>query len=192
MIALDTLKAWLGVTGTADDALLTDIEQRAVALFQDESGRYFEAVASATEFLPGTGRRRLWLQEPPTNTPTVTEHCTAGDTGTVIVAANDDGFVVRADGQLVRKGSCVWRRCYEYEVTYQRGYVAGQEPGLVRQAVIAICEALYRENKRGSSGLKSETVVNYSYTVADPAGVDLCDIPVVREALEVWHRPVVT
>lgn len=190
MIDVPTLQEWLGAEG--DDALLNDLEARAVALLQRECNRYFGAVAETTEYVIGRGTSDLWLAEVPVAIPTtVTERSAAGDEGDTITAADDDGYVLRTgdrDARLVRKSNGEWGNGHEYEVAYQRGYAAGTEPGDVQQAVIDIVTRTYK--RRGSEGLRSETVGGYSYTLADDDG-ELVISPFTQSVIRTWRRPVV-
>ena len=194
MISVADLKVWLGIdsgTTTYDD-LLGDLEERAVAMLQRATNRYFGAVASTTEYLVGRGTASLWLAEVPAAIPaTVTERYAPGSDEATITAADDDGYVLRSsdrDARLVRKDGLVWSDGYEYEATYDRGYAAGSEPGDVRQAMIDIVTRAFK--RRGSEGLKSESIGGYAYTLADDAG-ELEVSPFTASVIQTWRRPVV-
>ena len=67
MIEIGALKDWLGnpdEEGVTE--LLTTLETMAVELVEDETGRFFGAVETRTEFLIGDDTRDLHLAENPT------------------------------------------------------------------------------------------------------------------------------
>lgn len=195
MVPLADLKAWLGIDAgdTTYDAILTNLEPRAVAVLQREANRYFGAVAETTEYLTGRGTADLWLAEVPAAIPaTVIRRSGPGAKETTITATDDDGYVLRAsdrEARLVRKSGHTWADGQEFEATYNRGYVAGSEPGDVQQAVIDIVTRTFK--RRGSEGLKSESVGGYSYTVADDDGSELVISPFTQSVIRNWRRPVV-
>ncbi|GMV06723.1 MAG: hypothetical protein AMXMBFR53_29980 [Gemmatimonadota bacterium] len=135
MIALADLKLDLRLTGTADDAYVTNLEASAVAYIQKRTNRYFGAEAATTEYVTGDGTTKLWLSEAPTTLPsTLLERAYPGSTSsTTVTASASDGYTQRGMC-LVRKGY-LWTRGYEYEVTYTRGYAAGSEPEDIQRAV---------------------------------------------------------
>ena len=144
MISIEDLRVHLRA-GVSDDGYIEALEVGAVAHVERETGRYFGAVASDTEYLVGTGGVKLWLKEAPdetTNPVAVNEAANPGATQTTITAGNDDGFLVRGP-RLVRKNGFAWTLGYEYEVAYDRGYAAGSEPDDIRQAVQAIVGLWY-------------------------------------------------
>lgn len=167
IIDLADLKRNLRVTTDADDQLLKDLTDRAVEFVERETGFYFGVPKDHTEYLTGRGTNTLYLADRVAVAPTqVKERVHVGDANPVtILPADDDGFVIRNDRALVRK-SGVWFYGYEYEVAYKRGYTAGSAPGWVEQAVIRFVRLFYQPEGT-AAGLKSETVRNYSYTVAD-------------------------
>lgn len=198
MISTTDLRVWLGIDAgdTTYDKILGDLEPRAVALLQRESGRYFGAVASTTEYLAGRGTPDLWLAEVPVGDPaipaTVIQRSGPGARETTITAVDDDGYVLRTsdrEARLVRKSGYVWTEGQEFEVTYDRGYAAGSEPGDVLQAVIDIVTRTFK--RRGSEGLKSESIGGYSYTVLDDDGSELVISPFTQSVIRNWRRPVV-
>ena len=135
MISLAQLRLATKVRGTSQDPYLKGLELAAVDFLNAKSDRYYGPVeAGFREYLIGHGTTVLILEELPGGTLTVTEHVLAGDTGTVIVAGDDDGYLVR-DRQLVRRGGHRWVPGYEYEAQYDRGYESGKEPARARQFV---------------------------------------------------------
>ena len=195
MIDLTTLKEWLGISAedTAHDALLTDLEARAVEWVERQTGRYFGPPAETTEVLCGTGARRLWLAEPPVSVAEVVEYAYPGAEGVIIDPAAPDGYEIRTggnEGWLVRRGG-VWWPGYEYRVRYTRGYPAGQEPADIRQLVLDLVALKW--SIRGKDGLQSESIGGYSYTrsafhIADDG--DLKSIPGALRTIQSWRRAV--
>lgn len=197
MIDVAELKTWLGSPsepGLAD--LLTALEAQAVAVVQRETGRYFGAPAAHTDIVVGDGTGTLRLQERPSAITSVEERRRAGDAWTTITEGADDGFELRtlADvptpSTLLRKNGRVWRRGYEYRVTYTFGYTAGAEPGDIRLAVKQVVSILY--NERGREGLRNETVGDYSYSVMATAvgRRELASVPGLAETLADWRGAV--
>ncbi len=213
MIPLSEIKAWLNITGTADDAQLVTLERDVVAFVEEQTHRDFgnrhlvpapavPPVVPApplppptplrTEYIVGDATDVLYLEEPvvlvagaiPSNM-TVRERPWPGATGTLILATAPDGWSVR-DRQLVRHGGGVWRAGWEYEIRYPFGYPPMGEPRDIRRAVLLLVEYLWTA-VRGQVGIQSETIGGYSYTLADmDQGAQ--QIPFVRETLNRWRR----
>lgn len=162
MIELGELKAWLE-SPDADDTLVADIEKRAVAFLEQQTGRYFGEVASTTVYMSGNGTRTLWLPEDPESSPAVVvEEETSFNVWTVVA---DTNYVVR-DYRLIHESG--WTEGFEnYRVTFSRGYTAGAEPETIRQAVLDLVALKY--NARGNEGVRSESLGSYSYSAGDVA-----------------------
>jgi hypothetical protein len=194
VIALEDLKAWLGVTGTDSDALLTALEARAVDFVQRETGRYFGIETERVELIRGDGSDTLGLRERP---ELESESVAGGITLVESRALTAESWTAIADtewelhlpmddtgilgGALYRMGD-VWRRDTRYRVTYDFGYVVGAEPGEIRQAVIDIVELKYLE--RGRFGLRGETLGDYSYTLGQR---DIENVPDLMGTLNRWR-----
>lgn len=177
MISIDDLELFLGIADGTDTALLIDLEAAAVEWFEQQTQRYFGAVASTTERPQGNGKRDLYLAEPVTAVTSVTRQAYPGADTETITEGDDDGFEVR-DMHLTRKGGFLWSSGYEYIVVYTRGYTetaAAEEdvtpadiaaPDDVRMAIKQIVAFWYNggEMAEGSSQKTSETMGNYSYT----------------------------
>lgn len=186
MISLDDLKAYLEI-GEADeskDAILTALEAAAVAYVSTQTGRYFGADEETVIVLQGTGTPRLWLPESPTDVDAVevVQFAYVGGDGTAIDAADDNGFVVRGT-MLVRKRGLKWDHCYEYQVTFSRGYDEDGEPEDIRQLVRDMVSAKY--GQLGKEGFKAETYGGYSYSYGDG---DLGTIAGARETIAAYRR----
>lgn len=135
MISVSDLKDALRVTRSDEDAYIADLEEAAVAVAENETGRYFGPEQQTTEWLRGHGHPRLHLAEEPSGTITsVDQRIYPGGTATTITATEDNGYVQRGR-QLIRKAGLVWHDGYEYEVSYKEGYTSGAEPDEIRQAV---------------------------------------------------------
>ncbi len=176
MISVTVLKRHLGVSGSTDDTLLEELEASAVKFFERETSRWFSAAATYTAVIIGNGTSRLWLPGKPddgTIPATVTERKFEGSNEETIAEGDDDGYVMRTGDShltyLLRKTGLVWRKGWEYEFAYERGYTATTVPEDVQQAVIDLVSLGYEDAKKGGTGpVKSERLGDYSYTLAEP------------------------
>jgi len=194
MIETAVLLAWLGSPSEPGvTELLEALEARAVDLVQRETGRYFGTAVARTEYLQGDDSHVLRLRERPSAVTTVHYRTQVGDDWTAIAAADDDGWELRAPeddtlpSMLLRKAGGVWSSCVEYKVAYSFGYIAGAEPGEIRQLVMDVVALKY--NERGREGLRTESIGDYSYSImADVMGRrDLLSVPGVADVLERWR-----
>lgn len=168
ILDLADVKRQLRVTTDADDQTLKDLIDRGVEFVERESGFYYGVPKDHTEYLRGNGTDTIFLSDNIATAPTsIKERPYPGGTDTTILPADTDGYVVR-DGRGLRRKAGVWYYGYEYEVTYKRGYTSKQAPGWVEQAVIRFVKLHYLP-EGVTSGLQSETIRGYSYTVADAA-----------------------
>ena len=140
MIAIPTLKSWLGLPDEPGvTALLTTLETMAVSFMENETGRHFGASETKTEFIEGDGTRDLHLNENATAITSVGQRLHIGDTFDTITEGNSDGFEIRAPrseagrARLLRKGSIGWYDGYEYKVIYEFGYATDLEPVRIRK-----------------------------------------------------------
>lgn len=147
MIPVAELKTHLRVTHTTDDEYIEGLERAAVSLVEEYEGAFYGERDDVTRYLPGTGTTDLWLPETPNTVVTVHEASYPGDEATEVIAADDDGFLVRGS-RLVRKGGYTWPRGYEYTVVYNRGFTEGLEPERVHQAV-RLMVARWYSNRTG-------------------------------------------
>ncbi len=192
MIAIDTLKTWLGDPDEPGvTALLTTLETMAVQLVEDETGRFFDGVGTTThtEFLVGEGTQRLHLNENATAITSVEERLNIGDTFTAIVEGDADGFEIRAPtgdagrAVLLRKAALPWRAGWEYRVIYNFGYAAGSEPLRIRQAVKDLVALKY--HARGKEGLKSWAAGGVAWTQFDSD--DILQVHGLTRTLALWR-----
>jgi hypothetical protein len=204
MIQLSEITAWLKVTATTDDTLLTDLEGRAVAFVERITGRYFGLATSTSEIVEGVDQPRLWLENQP-HDPTatsigVTYVVEPGGTTATVTATAESGWQLRKEGNegyLMRKAGNTWTRRYEYTVVYDKGYdetvgatgttpISLDAPGEIEQLVLDLIANKYR--MRGQENLIAETIDNYSYRLGDFSESDLDAIPWARSTVERWRR----
>ena len=187
MITLADLRAWLNVTDTDSDALLTALEARAVDFVQRETGRYFGPSIARTEILRGDDSDMLRLRERPSAITLLEYRAVTATTWTALAASGAWELHVPMDdtgilGAVLYRIGAEWSRDTRYRVTYPFGYTAGAEPGEIRQAVMDIVELKYIE--RGRFGLRSETLGDYSYTLG-PRDVE--NVPELMDTLARWR-----
>lgn len=145
MISVADLRAWLQLAAddTEDDALLEELEERAVALLGELVGDHYGAETEFAEVVDGSGTAELWLDRTPTSAA-VTVELRAGQTWEVV---DSELFMVTGRRVLRVDGSAWSRGSSAYRVTYTAGYAAGEEPALVYQAVLDIVRFFYREGR---------------------------------------------
>ncbi len=198
MIAIATLKAHLGnpdAEGVTE--VLTALEAMAVELVQDETGRYFGASTTRTEYIEGDGTGALHLAENATAITSVGQRRHIGDSYTTITEGNTDGFEIRAPtadsgrARLLRKGSLGWYDGYGHRVIYEFGYTAGAEPDRIRQAVIDLVALKW--NSRGREGLRSWNAGGVQWAqFTSITSLDVHLIPGLTRTLGLWKaRPMV-
>lgn len=140
MISLADLKAFTNVTVAADEPLLTELEQSAVAHVEKATGRYFGPPKEIIQTFSGWGGT-LWLKEVPLGTPAIVVEQESGGNWTVIAV---DDYEVNGRTLFARNG---WPYGYRnIRVTYTAGYAAGQEPDDIRLAVMRL--VLHNFNNR--------------------------------------------
>ncbi len=189
MIAEATLKSWLGnPDGEGISDQLTELEGMAVELVQDETGRYFGAAETKTEYIFGDGTNRLHLNENPSAITSVGRRSTIGDTFEAIVEGDSDGFELRAPesdsgrATLLRKGGR-WSSGDELKVIYEFGYVALAEPKRIRQAVMDLVALKF--HGRGREGLKGFSAGGVAWTQFDAQ--DILQVPGLTRTLGLWR-----
>ncbi len=190
MIAIAELRRWLGNPDEPGvTTLLTTIEAMAVQLVQDETGRYFGASKTHTEYIIGDGTRDLYLNENATAITSVGQRRQIGDSFDTITEGNTDGFEIRAPrsdsgrARLLRKGSLGWYEGYEHKVIYSFGYTAGSEPTRIRQGVKDLVALKY--HTRGREGLAGFSAGGSSWTQLDASDVD--QVHGLSRTLKLWR-----
>jgi hypothetical protein len=183
LTSLSAVKAYLGVAGTDDDALLTELIARASDGIVAHCGREF-AAADYEEYHDGDGSDSVLLNQRP-----VIE----------VLALSDDGVEVAADdhvtypelGVVRLKSGVFGRGARSVYVSYRAGYET--IPGDVEQAAIQWTAELY-QGRGAADGreIKSERVGDYAVTYD---GAENPGVPAeVRAALEPYRialaRPV--
>lgn len=202
MVDIEIIKERLGLTGnSAFDAMLTAMEAAAAAFVENETHRYFGAERITTEALKGTGTQNLFLAEAPLTVVglAVDEQAYAGDPNPVAMALNTDfeiRYAPRNAAKLVRWLGNLWWRGREYVVTYVDGYawidpyandIAA--PDEIREVVMRLVTAMFATFKAAGQGaIQSESIDNYSYTLADvkEGAADVLDF--ARRTLAHWKR----
>ncbi len=190
MIAIEELRSWLGnpdETGVTD--LLEALEEMAVGLVQDETGRFFGAVETRTEYIIGDGTRDLHLNENPTAITSVGRRRLIGDSFETITEGDSDGFELRAPesdvgrAKLLRKAGLGWTDGYEHEVIYEFGYAVGAEPVRIRQAVMDLVALKY--HSRGREGLQTWAAGGAAWKQFDAH--DILQVPGLARTLKAWR-----
>lgn len=160
MIPIEELRRNIAGVQTSELEALRQMEAAAVAHLERLTNRYFGPPRETIEHVRSNDGYTLWLDGPIVSIATVDERTYIGGDATAIVEGESDGFVVRGD-KLLRAGGLGWP--YEYEVAYQQGYTACEEPDDVRRAVIELVRWLYQLRSAGGCGFLSETLGDYSY-----------------------------
>ena len=190
MIASDELRSWLGnpdEPGVTD--LLEALEEMAVELFQDETGRFFGAEETRTEYIIGDGTRALHLNENPTAITSVGQRRLIGDSFQTITEGSSDGFELRAPesdvgrAKLLRKAGLGWADGYEHRVVYEFGYATGLEPLRIRQAVMDLVALKY--HGRGHEGLQTFAAAGVAWKQFDAN--DILQVPGLARTLKAWR-----
>lgn len=164
MIPVAELRAWVGAADTPENnALLVQLEARAVADVELTTGAYLGASDSVVDRIIGDGSTVLRLPKAPvTAVASVAEAWTTDpDLDSVTITE----FALRSP-LLYRSGGAVWIAGAEYEVSYTAGYAADAFPPLYRQAVLDIVKATYDAQTSSQSTeeqFKKETFGDYSY-----------------------------
>lgn len=140
----------------ADDLLLDHLQDGALAFIAGETGRYFGAPEEVTETPSGGGGRFLWLKEAPVEDATMP--VTVVESGTTLTEGTD----YEREGRMLIRTGRPWDTGFRtIEVTYHRGYPAGDEPGDIRNAVIEMVGFAFQTH--GKEAFQSESIGGYSY-----------------------------
>lgn len=146
MISVEDLRLALRLDpdDTDEDPFLEALEAAAVAYVERATGRYFGPPAPRTEYLAASGAQELYLADAPV--------AVSPSTDVVVVATLDGAEVDEADytirGRVLRHSSA-WGWSGgpgDLVVTYSAGYVAGEEPADIREAVVQLVGHWY-ENR---------------------------------------------
>jgi hypothetical protein len=188
LATLAEFEAFLGGTVAAEEALRQSLLDMAEAMFERECGRshipFVAAQSARAEYLDGVESDALWLDYGITTLTSITlgfDHASPTETLTVanLVYAVGERRVFRKDGYF---GGFGWPRYIK--VTYN---AAADLPADAKLAVLTGAASLYQ--RRGSEGVKSETMGPYSVTYwQDTAGVAM---PPIWQAAVMAHARVV-
>jgi len=198
MIPIEELRVRVGLEAddTSEDTTLTAMMAGALAFVETQTRRYFGPITEDFEILDGHGGRNLWLAEPPVEPPVdeyapmtlpplviVDERTQPGADPITLDASSYDVRTRNHEGWLTRFGS-VWRRGYEYTVTYYRGY--DELPADIRELVIGLIGVKFTLGD--AAALRSEAIGGYSYTRFGESDLDA--VPGGHETIAAWKRMV--
>ncbi len=177
------VKAYLGLTGSAQDALLTALIARASEAIERYCSREFAQLAR-TEYYDGRGVPRLILRQRPVAAAPAPVLIDDLDRlfapGSAIPAAD---ILLRAEEGIIelRRGDFQDGRL-NIKVTYTAGYAAVPAP--LAQACILLAAALFHRGQQGGDGIASENQGGvYSVTYAG-----LLITPEIRELLDPYRE----
>ena len=146
MISLADLKAYLGGSfTTAEDAILTDLEERAVALVERATGRYFGASGSHTYTLEGPGDTSIWVNDTLTAVTSVSIRDTVGEDWTLLDAEDYEQYgseFLRASGLAWPDGRAL------VQIIATRGYATNAEPADIRGLVKDMVNWQFRAGRK--------------------------------------------
>jgi hypothetical protein len=182
------LKLALGITDTSEDAELEQFEAAAVAWVEGEVHRRFQSPADdqRVEYHEGTWTRTLYLKghiDDPDSSITVRERSSRGGQWTTLTEGTD--YERRGD-TLISLDRMGWSCWSEYEVTYDDGY---EDAPADIQALIIELVASSRTMTDGGGDVTSETIGEYSYTVASAVAIATLDLTGTgRATINRWKR----
>lgn len=147
MISLADLQAYIGAAdvGVDEEAVLTDLEVRAVALVEKATGRFFGASASYTYYLEGGGGLSLYLPDEVTAVASISYRENLSEA----FADLDSDQWERNGTELLRVDGLEWPYGRStVKVVATRGYAADAEPGAIRQLVMDLVNWQYRAGRK--------------------------------------------
>ena len=168
IVSIEEMLDYLGETPTAaDELLLSALLDNVEALYERATlrdvGFYQAADTGVTEVLDGTGSPRLYLSYPIAAITSISlgyaadEALNVSDPAAVAYAVGSR-VVVRTDGGGFGKA----RQPRYVHVVYDH---MGNVPVDAKLPIMEVVASIYRG--RGSEGMKSETIGDYSYTRGD-------------------------
>lgn len=155
LTTLSTLKEWLGITATTDDALLTRLVTAASAFIQNYLNRTFY-VSAIVETRDGTGTNRLFLARGPVLS--VSSVSIDGISVPESTSTSMYGWVAGTN-VITLRGGVFPLNVVNVQVTYSAGYVT--VPSDIEQVCVDLCSMRYKERDRigyVSKSLGGETV----------------------------------
>jgi hypothetical protein len=180
--------AWAGFSALATDekTALIDVVSSAIA---QHAGREFQST-TYTEYHDGKNRPRLWLRHTPVISITsVSINGTALDNtdGTAWTIDLESGELLYGTGDNGDPAFNPWFPIGKKNivVVYAAGYAA--IPADVKRAAILWMQAISGQHQAGGGAYKSESLGDYSYTLADPSLQEMP--PLVRMLLKPYATP---
>lgn len=164
IVSLEELQAYLGDAPATDDDLLTALLDNVEALYERATlrdvGFYKAAAEGVTEVLDGTGSPRLYLAYPIATLTSIALGYSAEDAldvsdPAVVSYAVGSRVVARTDGDGFGKA----RQPRYVHVVYDH---QGNVPADAKLPIMEVVASVYRG--RGSEGIRSETIGDYSYS----------------------------
>jgi len=144
------------------DDVLEGLINRTIDAIQRELDWYFCTPRPAVEVLNGSGLRALWLRQYIVGaTLTVEERYGVGDAWTVVPVAD---YEFEAGGRGLFSVANWTHGFRNYRVSYSEGFLT--MPGDVEQLILDLVVSRWN-SRETDSGLRSETIGDYSYTRAD-------------------------
>lgn len=152
----ENVKQYLGITGTADDALLNSLIESASAFVAQYLSRQIEQ-GQVTEYFSGRGRDALILSEG----PIASIDAVVADDQPLPASLDKSTGWKEAGGWLLYVNGRWPEGRQNIVVTYTAGYAPGSIPADIEQAVIDLVSLRYKERDRigfQSKSLAGETV----------------------------------
>lgn len=173
LLTLAEAKAYLGVSGSGDDSIITDMIGEAAGAMEDECGRHLDT-ATVTETVDGTGDYDLWLSEPPdggkSGITTIHEDADQSWTDTTLVSA-DDYLVTRC---RVERLDSIWLNAQRaVRVVYAAGYAS--PPARLKRLYkiqVAVLYSEWQRAKQGKNIVASMKQEGWSETYIQQNGLD--------------------
>lgn len=159
IITLAELKTYLGITGTTEDSKLTTIVAATNTFVETYCNRAFEEAEYTEELYDGPGSSVLCLKNwPVSEVAEVIVEDTEVEERTEI---DGEGYYLDAEAGILHNND-LWNRGRGIiTVTYTAGYET--IPDDLKFAVLEL--ASYFRNMSGKSGIRSESLGSYSYSL---------------------------
>ncbi len=182
LIPLEDIKAWLKITVSTYDDLLTALEVRVSAFVERKLRWYFGIPRPKVELLNGTNAPKMFLNQPPADGATVLLESRSGvGQDWTTVAATD--FELDGRGLYAAVGYRWTKGLRNYRATYNEGFT--EVPGDIRQLLLTLIVMVW--SRRGREGLGSEKIGDYAYT-NEVMNTIIGNIPLWAEIMHVWRR----
>lgn len=154
LTTLANLKEQIGMTGTGNDAFLTNLIARASAFIKTVTHRCIEAT-SLTEYHDGPGDDRIRLRDwPVISVASVHESADQVWDSTTLIPSTDYLLDARL-GRIIRKSGVIFaRHPLSVRVIYTGGYAT--VPADIEMACLELCVAKWR--RRSNEGVQSKNL----------------------------------